>query len=118
MSSDTVDLASIWRAMLASKKLFIISVGVCAAGGLALAVLMRPRYNATVLLSPAENNAAGGGLAALAGQFAGIADLAGVQLHGNVNSDEAMAILASRDFTEQFIARHGLMPILFEDEWD
>ena len=104
--------------MLASKKLFVISIGVCVVSGVALALLMPPRYTATVLLSPSENDMPGGGLAAIAGQFAGIADLAGVQLRGNVNSDEAIAILASREFTEQFIDKHGLLPVLFEDDWD
>jgi uncharacterized protein involved in exopolysaccharide biosynthesis len=118
MSAATLDLGSIWRSMLASKRLFIISIGVCVLGGVALALIMRPKYTATVLLSPSDNDAPGGGLAALAGQFAGIADLAGLQLRGNVNSDEAMAILASREFTEQFIAKNGLLPILFEDDWD
>jgi uncharacterized protein involved in exopolysaccharide biosynthesis len=118
MSAATLDLSSIWRSMLASKKLFLTSIGVCVLGGLALALFMPPKYTATVLLSPAENNLPGGGLAALAGQFAGFADIAGVQLQGNVNSDEAMAILASREFTEQFIAKQNLLPILFEKNWD
>lgn len=118
MSAATLDFASLWRSMLASKRLFVISVGVCVLGGLALALLLPPKYTATILLSPSEGEMPGGGLAALAGQFAGIADLAGVKLHGNVNSDEAMAILASREFTEQFIAKHGLLPVLFEDDWD
>ncbi len=104
--------------MLASKKVFILSTGACVLGGIALALFMPPKYTATVLLSPSDNDAPGGGLAALAGQFAGIADLAGMQLRGNVNSDEAMAILASRDFTEQFIAKGGLLQVLFEDDWD
>jgi len=118
MSAATLDLGSLWRAMLASTKLFIVSTGVCVVGGIVLALSMEPRYTATVLLSPSQDDVAGGGLAALAGQFAGIADLAGLQMQGNLNSDEAMAILASREFTEQFIAKHSLLPILFEDDWD
>jgi uncharacterized protein involved in exopolysaccharide biosynthesis len=118
MSAATLDFASIWRSMLSSKRLFAISTAACVLGGIALALFLPPKYTATVLLSPSENDAPGGGLAALAGQFAGIADLAGMQLRGNVNSDEAMAILASREFTEQFIDKHGLLPILFKEDWD
>jgi uncharacterized protein involved in exopolysaccharide biosynthesis len=118
MSAATLDLRSLWRATLASTKVFIVSTGICVVAGVVLALSMEPRYTATVLLSPAQNDAPGSGLAALAGQFAGIADFAGLQLQGSLNSDEAMAILASREFTEQFIAKRNLLPILFEDDWD
>ena len=118
MPAATIDLKSLWNAVLANKKLFVIVVAVCGLLGVTLALVMTPRYTASVLLSPADNDVNEGGLAALAGQFAGIADLAGVRLKGNVNSDEAMAILGSREFTERFIAKNALLPVLFEDDWD
>ena len=67
MSAATLDLRSLWRATLASTKVFIVSTGICVVAGVVLALSMEPRYTATVLLSPAQNDAPGSGLAALAG---------------------------------------------------
>jgi uncharacterized protein involved in exopolysaccharide biosynthesis len=108
----------LWRAARVNKKAFLFIVFACGIAGVILSLVLPPRYTATVILSPAENDLPEGGLASLAGQFAGIADLAGVNLKGNVNSDEAITILSSREFTEHFIAKNGLLPILFEDDWD
>lgn len=77
-------------------------------------------YKSEALLAPAEENKAGG-LSALAGQFGGLASLAGVNINnssGN-NSQLAVEILKSRKFISEFIKRHALMPdLLAVESWD
>jgi uncharacterized protein involved in exopolysaccharide biosynthesis len=52
-------------------------------------------------------------------QLGGIASLAGVNI-GSVDTqtEEALAVLRSRSFTERFIADKNLMPQMFPREWD
>jgi uncharacterized protein involved in exopolysaccharide biosynthesis len=60
----------------------------------------------------------GGALSDLAGQFGGLAALAGVRLPSGGNKDEAIELLKSRGFTARFIADLNLLPRLFEGDWD
>jgi uncharacterized protein involved in exopolysaccharide biosynthesis len=62
-------------------------------------------------MAGALNSALGqlGGLAALAGFSPGSSDAA---------TEEALAVLKSRQFTDRFIADLNLMPALFESRWD
>lgn len=73
-------------------------------------------FRAETVLVPAETEGVGSGLSSLAGQLAG---LSGLTIRGTTDvTDEALAILRSRAFTERFIDEHGLMPELFSDIWD
>lgn len=93
----------------------VISMAVLAA---IVAYTTTPVYRATVLMAPADDNSHGG-LSSALGQFGGLASLAGIQLSpGGGGSEDAIATLTSRAFTEQFIRKHNLLPILFADQWD
>jgi uncharacterized protein involved in exopolysaccharide biosynthesis len=49
----------------------------------------------------------------------GLASLAGISLKsGDIETEQALAILRSRQFTEAFISEHALMPKLFAKQWD
>jgi uncharacterized protein involved in exopolysaccharide biosynthesis len=65
------------------------------------------------LLAPAEQENSGG-LAGLAGQFGGLASLAGVNLGGGSSNKAQLAIevLKSRQFTSDFIKKHNILPDL------
>ena len=63
----------------------------------------------------------GGGLAKLAGQFGGLASMAGVNLGGGGGdkTDVALALLRSRAFLQAFIEKHYLVvPLLAVEKWD
>lgn len=86
----------------------------------AVAYWLTPIYRASTLLVPAgiERNRLGG-LSATLGQLGGLASLAGINVgSGDTETEEALAVLRSREFTEQFIADKNLMPELFYDKWD
>jgi uncharacterized protein involved in exopolysaccharide biosynthesis len=76
-------------------------------------------YRASVVMvSASADRAAGAGISSALGQLGGLASLAGVNL-GSVASDteEALAVLKSRQFTESFIREKNLLPILYPDRW-
>jgi uncharacterized protein involved in exopolysaccharide biosynthesis len=80
---------------------------------------MTPKYEAKVVATFAEEGKSSGGLSALAGQFGGLAEMAGVNLGGGGGNKEAMiAYLKSRIFIEGFIKENNLMPILYAKQWD
>jgi len=71
-----------------------------------------------MLLAPPEKDSQGGGLAALAGQFAGLADLAGVSLGGGADVDQSMALMTSRHFSEQFMIDEHVLQAMYPKLWD
>ena len=77
-------------------------------------------YKSEVLLAPAEENN-GGGLAQLAGQFGGLANIAGFNLGSGANDKTALAIevLKSREFIKSFISnRDVLVEVVAVKGWD
>lgn len=74
-----------------------------------------PVYRASTVLVPAESErAAIGGLASSLSQFGGLASLAGIDLANNSTAtEEALAILRSRAFTEKFLAEEAALPVLY-----
>ena len=70
-------------------------------------------YRADALLA-ASSEESSSGLAALAGEYAGLATLAGLELNsGGSEVDKTIAILKSRSFLEEFINKHDLLILLF-----
>jgi uncharacterized protein involved in exopolysaccharide biosynthesis len=80
---------------------------------------MRPVYRASTTLIPASDDSGVGGLGAVAGQYAGLASLVGIDI-GSADSlkTEAVAVLGSRAFTESFIRDLDLTRTILPDEWD
>lgn len=82
------------------------------------AFLMTPVYRAVTVLVPASTERGAGSLGAALGQLGGIAALAGVDVGADNDTEEALAVLKSRQFTESFIADLKLIPKLFASDWD
>ena len=77
-------------------------------------------YKAEALLAPAESEG-NTGLGGLAGQFGGLASLAGVNLGGQgINKTQlALEVMKSRKFTGEFIQKHDLLPeLLAAKKWN
>jgi uncharacterized protein involved in exopolysaccharide biosynthesis len=83
-----------------------------------VAFLSKPVYRASTTVVPVSAAEAGGALAKLAGQFGGLASIAGINMNGSQDRDESVALLKSRSFAERFILDEDLLPILFADKWD
>lgn len=116
---DTVDSAELMARLCAKRWWIIALVLFFTAAFTGAAFYMTPIYRSTTILVPATTaQNSGGGVGAL-GQLGGIASLAGINLNskGSV-TEEALAVLRSREFTESFIADENLMPKLFRKKWD
>jgi uncharacterized protein involved in exopolysaccharide biosynthesis len=107
---------TIWRARPVVTACIVVVTGLFAA----FAFLSPPVYRSEVLVVPNKGRAAGAdGLAQLAGQFGGLASLAGVRLGSdNTDKDVAMSLLTGREFLGKFVEQEHLLPILFAKRWD
>lgn len=116
---DEIDLFELWNTLVEYKRSVLLVAFLCFSAATTLAYIITPRYRADVLAVPADDAKGGGGLASLAGQFGGLAELAGVNLSGNSSGKEAaIAYLQSQVFLEGFIREKNLMPVLYAKKWD
>lgn len=111
----------LWR-ILWKRKFIIVFVGFIFAILSIFYALSKPNiYKASTVLYPATSESNTGGLASLAGQFGGLASMAGINLSGN-GADKtvlAMEIIRSRSFIENFIAKHNLLvPLIAAKGWE
>jgi len=117
---DEIDLSEIWRAIWGGKFQIIALSFIFSIASITFALSKPDVYKASVLLSPASNEG-GGGIGALAGQFGGLASLAGISLGGG-GADKtvlALEIIKSRAFLETYIAKHELLlPLMAAKKWD
>jgi uncharacterized protein involved in exopolysaccharide biosynthesis len=100
-----------WLAVLA------IMLG-CVATAAVAGALMPRTYRAEVVVVPVVEEGPASSLASLAGQFGGLASLAGVNLRGSTDTAASIAALNSRSLLAAFIEDGGLLPVLFADDWD
>jgi uncharacterized protein involved in exopolysaccharide biosynthesis len=108
--------ARLWR----RRTWIIASAMFFTAVSIAIAFLMTPIYRATTVLVPAgaERNKIGS-LSSTLGQLGGLASLAGFGMGTNdIETEEALAVLHSREFTQRFIVDNNLMPKLFSNKWN
>lgn len=79
---------------------------------------MTPLYRSEALLAPVTEEQEGG-MSRLAGQFGGIAAMAGIDIGaGGGTKEEAIALLKSRALTEEFIDDKDLLKVLFYEDWN
>jgi len=119
-NDDEIDLAELCRAIWSGKFLIIAITFLFAVSSIAFALSKPDVYKASVLLSPASSDGAGG-MGALAGQFGGLASLAGISLGGGGTDKTGLAleILKSRAFLENFIVNHDLLiPLIASKKWE
>jgi len=93
----------------------------CAAGFAAASLLMTPLFmSSTVLIaSSPERQSLTSSIVGAVGSLGGLASLAGLNVAANsADTEEALAVLRSRQFTEAFIRDRNLMPELYASQWD
>ena len=114
---DLIDLLRIVRGRV---RLVIATTAIVAGACAAYAILAMPVYRAVTVLAPAESERGMGSLGAALGQLGSLASLAGVGGLDQRNSatEEALAVLRSREFLARFIEERQLLPLLFPSRWD
>ncbi len=118
---DEIDLAELWHAIWSGKLLIIAISALFAISSVIYAINQPNIYRATTLLAPASEQGGAGGLAKMAGQFGGLASLAGINLGGGGTDKTGLAleVLKSRVFIEEFINKHQLIvPLMVAQGWD
>jgi uncharacterized protein involved in exopolysaccharide biosynthesis len=120
-SSDEIDLRELFSVIWQGKYLIISITAVFAIGSVMFALSQPNIYKSEALLAPASAEQGGGGLAALAGQFGGLASMAGINLGGGGADKTQMAIevMKSRQFTSDFIQKHDILAdVMAAKNWD
>lgn len=113
-ATDELTLSDVWWAV--RQNLLRIALTVAITTGLAVAAvfLSSPIYQAQVLLAPAEQDLTA--TAGLANQLGGLSILTGRSSSGMVDpTNEAIAVLRSRAFSESFIVDQDLTSVLVPD---
>jgi uncharacterized protein involved in exopolysaccharide biosynthesis len=120
IAEDEIDLKELFIALWKGKWLIIITSFFASVIAVFYALSLPNVYKSEALLAPAEESSSGG-LGALAGQFGGLASLAGVNL-GGASGDKvtiALELLKSRQFIGEFIEKNDLKPVILAVEsWD
>jgi len=119
-SSDIVSFNKLFRIIFRMKWFIVFTTFTFAAGSVYIAKNMPNVYTAKGIFVPADAKSAGG-LSQLAGQFGGLASMAGINIGGGKGDDNAVALelLKSRSFLQAFIKKHGLLPqLLAAKNWD
>lgn len=114
VSDDEVNLTELFQILWKDKWLIILTTALFTISSVFYALEQPNVYKSEALLAAAEQEQSGG-LGALAGQFGGLASLAGVNLgsSGTANKTQlALEVLKSRQFTFNFIEKHNILPDL------
>lgn len=121
LKTDEINLDELWRAIWAGKKIITLISIVFAIASIFFALSQPNIYKASTILAPVSSEGGAGGLSALAGQFGGLASMAGINLGAEQSdkTDLALQIIKSRSFIERFIAKYDLLvPIMAGKNWD
>ncbi|MBS0388235.1 MAG: hypothetical protein JSR15_07115 [Proteobacteria bacterium] len=117
---DEVDLRDVFRRLWSQKWRIAATTVSLTAAFIVTTFVMTPVYRAATVLvaSGSDSVGAAGGLSSALGSLASVASLVGIGLGGSGDQDEAIAVLTSREFVQKFIEDKGLMPLLYDDDWD
>ena len=108
-----VSLIDLWNIIWRGKVIVITASALFAILAVTYSLLATEWYKADVLLVSSDDNS----MQDLAGRLGGLAGLAGINV-GRGNSNEALAVLSSRELTRSFISERELLTVLLHEEWD
>ncbi len=109
-ADDEIDLKELWNAIWSGKLQIIVITAIFAIASVIYALSIPDEYKSTALLAPASSGSSSS-LSKLAGQFGGLASLAGINLGGGATEDKtvvAMEIIKTWGFLETFIKENNL----------
>ena len=116
VNEDEIDLLELAGTIWKGRKLIIWIVCGFTLATIILSLFMTNIYTAQAVLKPTSQSQSGGRLAALAGQFGGLASLAGIAMPSSASSTEIVNLLESNILRKEVIENHQLLPVLFPDQ--
>jgi uncharacterized protein involved in exopolysaccharide biosynthesis len=90
----------------------------CTVAAVILAFVVTPIYLASATLVPVESDMSSSSLMGNLNSLGGLAQFVGLSGLNKPRVTEAITLLKSRQFTEDFIQQRNLLPILFEKRWN
>lgn len=115
---DELSLIDLWNIVWKRKWPWLTFGPLFAVIGIFYALDQPEIYRAEATLVPNSEEQGGGGLSALAGQFGGLASMAGINVGGGGSTETAIATLKSRQFLTPFISTDEKLQAIFPEEWD
>ena len=115
---DELSLIDLWNIVWKRRWPWLTFGPLFGALGVIYALNATDVFKAETTLAPNTEEQSRGGLAALAGQFGGLASMAGLSLGGGGSTAHAIATLESRQFLVPFLIQDENLKILFPDDWD
>jgi uncharacterized protein involved in exopolysaccharide biosynthesis len=119
-SGEALDLRAL-MCLFWARRFWIL---ICVTSFVALATFeafhITPEYRAKVVLVPAsaERKSVSSSLNSALSQLGGLASLAGINVgSSDAETEEALAVMRSRQFTGDFISDKQLLPELFQNRW-
>lgn len=108
---DEIDIVTLWRVIWKSRYIILISSSICLALSVWYALAATEKFRAEVVITANPDQDMGNGQS-LTGQLGGLASLAGLDMSGNGQDQEAQGVLNSRRLIEEFIKRQDLLRVL------
>lgn len=118
IEDDSIDLLELWIIFKRNKLLILSVILLCTGAAIASAYSTNPVFRAdlTMIAANQEENSK---LAALSGQFGGLASLAGVSVNSNSGGlEKTLAILKSRAFLVPFLKEENIIERLDSEKSD
>ena len=117
---DEIDLRELFGVLWAGKGIIVAITAFAAALSVAYALFLPNIYESKALLAP-KGEGGGGGLAAMASQFGGLASLAGINLPGGGDANKSLIAqekMKSLDFFTKQLYEQVLPELMALDSWD
>lgn len=120
MTAESWDRATAAVRGMWLKKWWIAGVFIAGVAiSVAYALTRIPSYQSSALLAPVQDpSVQANSVGSLLGRFAGVGDALGIIGGAGSSTEESVALMESRQFTEDFLKRNGILPYLFPDRWD
>lgn len=115
---DELSLIDLWNIVWKRKWPWLTFGPLFAIIGIFYALTQAEIFRGEATLVPNSEEGSGGGLAALAGQFGGLASMAGINVGGGGSTETALATLKSRQFLTPFISTEESLRAIFPEQWD
>jgi len=117
--SSDLSLREVGRVIYAGRGWVIALTIVATLACSAWALLSTSIYRSSTVLAPVNPDRSAESLSSALGQIGGLAAVAGINVEPrDARTEEALAVLKSRQFIEPFIADHKLLPRFFPRGWD
>ncbi|MDQ8186272.1 Wzz/FepE/Etk N-terminal domain-containing protein [Pelagicoccus sp. SDUM812002] len=115
---DELSLIDLWNIVWKRKWPWLTFGPLFAIIGIFYALNQSEIFRAEATLVPNTGERGGGGLAALAGQFGGLASMAGINPGSGGSTETAIATLKSRKFLMPFLEDEEVLKAIFPKQWD